>query len=115
MAHYLVTARPVEPKLTELLRKLQVNAFIEMEPFGRAVTFSLRHARVRPDGLAVWEEVDFCTPPLRQEREAVLDDYFENLSVTPVEEGAGWAQITELPRLFPELQEEPTGNEHPAG
>jgi hypothetical protein len=43
-------------------------------------------------------------PPLAQEREAVLvDTYFRDLKVEPVQEGDGWEKIEDLPRLFPEF------------
>jgi hypothetical protein len=35
--------------------------------------------------------------------EAVLDRYFEDLSVKRVERGSGWERIAELPPLFPTL------------
>jgi hypothetical protein len=50
--------------------------------------------------VAVWEEEDYCTPPLAEERQAVLDDYFQDLRVEPVAEGAGWRKIEQLPYLF---------------
>ena len=64
-----------------------------MKPFGRSLTYALRNARIRRDGVAVWEEEDYCSPPLAQEREAVLDDYFGDLRVEPVSEGGGWEKI----------------------
>jgi hypothetical protein len=53
--------------------------------------------------LAVWEEEDYCRPPLKEERAAVLDEYFDQLQVERVEHGAGWEQIAALPPLFPAL------------
>lgn len=88
------------PELESLLRQ---DAFAGMQPFGRAISRSLRNARVRKDGGAVWEEEDYCSPPLAQERRAVLDEYFENLSVSPVSRGEGWRAIESLPPLFPDL------------
>jgi hypothetical protein len=35
---------------------------------------------------------------------AVLDHYFENLSVEPVSAGDGWSRIRVFPRLFPGLE-----------
>lgn len=67
---------------------------------------SMRGARQRPDGGVVWEEEDYCSPPLAQERAAVLDEYFEDLRVTSVQKHEGWAQIRDLPPLFPELIDE---------
>jgi len=103
MAHYLVSAIPRTDRLDELRARLTRNEFHELQPFGRALTISLRDARIREDGLAVWEEEDYCRPPLAEERAAVLDSYFHNLKVEMVRQGTGWRQIRNLPRLFPEL------------
>src|SRR5262245_16239571 len=79
MAHYLVSASPKTDRLDELRARLTRNEFHELQPFGRALTKSLRDARIREDGLAVWEEEDYCRPPLAEERAAVLDTYFDDL------------------------------------
>ncbi|MBV8830978.1 MAG: hypothetical protein JO108_17290, partial [Acidobacteriaceae bacterium] len=50
-------------------------------------------------GTAVWEEEDYCSPPLAQERAAVLDAYFEKIKVEQVNEGEGWKRIRALPKL----------------
>jgi len=103
MAHYLVTAKPKSDLMEELLGNLRNDAYASMRPFGKALTDSLRHARLREDGYATWEEEDYCSPPLAEERAAALDEFFEELSVTPVQAGAGWQQINQLRPLFPEL------------
>lgn len=103
MAHYLVTASPRADLLPELGERLARDEFAGLRPFGRSLTFSLRRARRLPDGKAMWEEEDYCRPPLAQERAAVLDRYFEELSVQPVVEGTGWALIEALPAMFPSL------------
>ena len=103
MTHYLVTADPKTTKLDELRDRLARDEFVGMKPFGRSLTKSLRGARLRDDGVAVWEEEDYCAPPLAQERAAVLDAYFDNVVVEPVPQGSGWRRITGLPRLFPGL------------
>ena len=103
MAYYLVEAVAKEERLPELAKRLDNDEFLPMRPFGASVTSSLRGARRRPDGGVVWEEEDYCSPPLAQERAAVLDEYFEDLRVTSVQENEGWAQIHDLPPLFPEL------------
>ena len=104
MAFYLVSAVPKPGLMEELSDRLGRDEFIAMKPFGRSLTHALRNARIRWDGVAVWEEVDYCEPPLAQEREAVLDGYFGDLRVEPVREGAGWEKIVALPRLFPEFE-----------
>jgi hypothetical protein len=103
MAHYLVTAVPREDLLSDLEERLERDEFSGLRPFGRALTRSLRDARRLPDGKAMWEEEDYCDPPLAQERAVVLDRYFEQLTVEPVVEGTGWALIDAFPAMFPEL------------
>ena len=103
MAFYLVTAVPKYGSMEELGERLARDEFIAMQPFGRALTHSLKHARLRRDGIAVWEEEDYCDPPLAEEREAVLDEYFHDVQVEPVDQAAGWREIEALPRLFPEF------------
>jgi len=103
MAFYLVSA-VLKPDLSkELEQLLRKNAFVDLQPFGKVLSRSLRHARIRDDGFAVWEEEDYCTPPLAQERAAALDRFFERLSVAPVQAGEGWNRIRHLSRLFPDL------------
>ncbi|RJQ52118.1 MAG: hypothetical protein C4530_19315 [Desulfobacteraceae bacterium] len=103
MAYNLVTAKPKPDRLEDLLKNLRRNAYVSMRPFGKTMTFSLKNARLRSDGYAAWEEEDYCSPPLAQERAAALDEFFDELEVTPVQQGAGWEKIQGLPRLFPEL------------
>jgi hypothetical protein len=103
MAHYLVSARPLVDRMNHLEARLTEQAFLKLQPFGPALTASLEAARRLPDGTAVWEEEDYCRPPLAQERAAVLDQYFEGLAVEQVERGSGWERIAKLPPLFPTL------------
>ena len=103
MAFYLVTAVPDRSRMKELSARLVGDEIVAMRPFGRSLAYSLRNARLRRDGVAVWEEEDYCRPPLAQEREEVLDTYFRDLKVEPVQEGDGWEKIEDLPRLFPEF------------
>lgn len=101
MAHYIVRATPKVENLAELRARLDREEFTEMDPFGRTLTHSLENARFDSEAHeAVWEEVDYCTPPLAMERDAVLDEYFEELSVEQVPAGDGWERIDELPSLW---------------
>ncbi len=104
MAYYLVSAKPKPDRLPDLLGNLQEKVYLTMRPFGRSLTHSLENARLRDDGYAIWEEEDYCTPPLAQERAAALDEFFDDLEVTVVERGEGWAEIEEFPRLFPQVK-----------
>lgn len=103
MAHYLVSAVPRADRVQELEARLAADEFVSLRPFGHALSGSLRNARRRVDGAAVWEEEDYCRPPLAQERAAVLDDYFDELEIERVKRGAGWERIESLPALFPSL------------
>lgn len=107
MAHYLVTARPIAERSAALLENLRKRVYVSIRPFGKAMTYSLENARLREDGYATWEEEDYCSPPLAQERASALDEFFDELEVTPVRAGAGWSKIEKLPRLFPELGNNP--------
>lgn len=101
MAYYLVRARLDFEKAEELYRKLQEGTVKEMRPYGATLTDSLLRARVDPDTLeAVWEEEDYCSPPLKQEREAVLDHYFDDLEIRKVARGEGWEKIRGFPSLW---------------
>lgn len=99
MAYYLVRAR-AKVELADLLTRLNSGEIRQMTPFGTALDYALRNARRESDGWIVWEEEDYCRPPLAMERAAVLDTYFTNLSVERVEEGHGWQQIESLPGLW---------------
>ena len=102
MAYYLVKAQYQKEQMAELRRRLDSGEIQQMRPFGTALQYSLDHARRDPQGddWAVWEEEDYCRPPLAQERAAVLDTYFTNLTAEPVKEGQGWKQIESLTGLW---------------
>ena len=102
MAYYLVKAKYHKDLLKELRTRLDSGEIHRMRPFGTALHFSLAHARLDPqgEGWTVWEEEDYCSPPLAQERAAVLDTYFTSLSVEKVSQGQGWERIESLPKLW---------------
>ena len=99
MAHYLVRARPKPERSGELSHQLQRKAFVGLRPFGKALTHSLENARSESHGTGIWEEEDYCSPPLAEERATVLDLYFDEITVEPVNDGQGWDQIQALPKL----------------
>jgi hypothetical protein len=97
MAHYLVKAKPED--LQGLRQKLDNGEIKAMRPFGGEMDQALRKARRTPDGMAVWEEQCFCSPPLNQER-SVLDQHFSDLTTETVNAGSGWQRIDDLPPLW---------------
>lgn len=100
MAYYLVRARPHRELLAELRQRLDSGEIRALRPFGSALHGGLDEARLEDDGWVIWEEEDYCRPPLAMERASVLDRYFTDLSVEPVQAGQGWARIADRPRLW---------------
>ena len=101
MAYYLVRARLKADLAAELRAELDRGAFRGLRPFGAAVTAGLEGARRDPASSDVlWEEEDYCSPPLAMERAAVLDRYFEDIRVEPLRRGEAWARVRELPSLW---------------
>jgi hypothetical protein len=103
MAYYLVKAKPKKDLLKKLETMLKSKAFVDLKPFGRALTFSLENARILEDGYSIWEEEDYCNPPLAEERASVLDKYFEQIDTKKINKGEGWETIKSLDKLFPNL------------
>jgi hypothetical protein len=114
MAYYLVKAKYHPDLLPELRKRLDSGEIRVMRPFGQALQYGLDNARLDPqeEGAVVWEEEDYCRPPLAQERAAVLDTYFTDLTVERVQEGKGWEQIESLPRLWKNRAGIPIGGRH---
>ena len=77
----MVTAKPDQARLDELKLRLDSGEIAAMRPFGSALHYSLTNARMQDSETAIWEEEDYCTPPLAQERAAELDEYFSDLEV----------------------------------
>ena len=100
MAFYLVTAKPIQSKLNDLRYWLDSGEIRAMRPFGQALHMGLDNARWQSDGVAIWEEEDYCIPPLAQERAAVLDEYFTELEVLHVNKGEGWKKIDPLKNIW---------------
>lgn len=100
MAHYLVSAQPRWELLPELRQRLDSGAIRALRPFGATLDHSLRDARLEEGGMAIWEEEDYCRPPLAMERAAVLDHFFDAITTAPVDQGAGWSQVEGLPSLW---------------
>jgi hypothetical protein len=100
MAYYLVKAKFHEDLLPKLRSRLDSGEIRQMRPFGSALQYSLENARMAQPGWAIWEEEDYCRPPLAQERAAVLDTYFTDLDTERVEQGEGWARIESQPILW---------------
>ena len=100
MAYYLVRAQPKAERMNELAEKLRQGAFTALRPFGESLSQGLNGARWESPGIAIWEEEDYCSPPLAMERAAVLDHYFDEITVERVSRDEGWARIQPLRLVF---------------
>ena len=100
MAFYLVTAKPIRSKMNDLRKWLDSGEIRAMSPYGKNLQAGLDNARWQSNGMAIWEEEDYCAPPLVQERAAVLDEYFTDLEVQQVNKGEGWKRIDLLERVW---------------
>lgn len=101
MAFYLVEAELKQDKLEKLKEKIKNKSFEDLKPFGKAITKSLENARYDPkEKKVLWEEEDYCSPPLKQEKAQVLNNYFKNLEIEKVNKGNGWKKIKNLPLLW---------------
>ena len=78
MAHYLVRATIRPQHDAELADQRGQCGFLSSQPFGTSLTAGLEGARWESEGVAVWEEEDYCSPPLAMERAAVLEFDLEN-------------------------------------
>ena len=94
MAFYLVEGKVQEEREGELRDKVMAQSFLSLKPFGKALSFGLENARIDERGAWLWEEEDYCSPPLKQERQAVFDLYFRRLKTEKVAEGEGWRRIS---------------------
>lgn len=104
MAYYLVTAKPIQEKLKELKKNLEKNKYLHLKPFGEEVSKALTNAKWKDKNTAIWEEEDYCSPPLNAERNAVLDEYFTDIKVENVERNEGWQKIKNLPYIFENIK-----------
>jgi hypothetical protein len=103
MAFYLVKARPRMDLLESLHEELSAGKISRMRPFGKSLQYSLENARIDTEDrdFALWVEEDYCSPPLAMEREAVLDQYFDDITVEKVKsEKEAWNRINDKPRLW---------------
>ena len=100
MAYYLVKAKLLASKRSDLAKRLESGEVRQMKPFGKALDYSLKNARNNGDDFWIWEEEDYCSPPLAMERAALLDAYFVNLDVEKVEKDKGWQHIEQLARVW---------------
>ena len=101
MTFYLVKAKPKKERLEILKEELNSDKISRMRPFGKALQYSLENARIDVENrdYALWIEEDYCSPPLAMEREAVLDRYFNDISVERIEsEEEAWDSINDKPR-----------------
>jgi hypothetical protein len=102
MASYLVRAKPKPGKLVRLRRKLDLGDIALMRGFGESLESGLKNAKRSAEGEVLWEQRSDSTPPLSQERRAILNEFFRDITVEEVAEGQGWEKIRHLEHLWAE-------------
>ncbi len=100
MALYIVKAKPRKDLMDNLRKELDSGSISNLRPFGEELHHGLYNART-DNNYAYWVEEDYCSPPLAMERASVLDRYFDDISVEPVEsDEQGWNKIRDKPALW---------------
>jgi hypothetical protein len=87
---YSVSARLIENKAGEFLKRLTDGSIQAQEPDGASIVGAMEAARIDTDGLARWTETCYCATPLAHERATVFDRFFTEMATEPVDEHAGF-------------------------
>ena len=82
---YKVRAKLKPGTEATLLARLTDGSVAAQRPDGREIVASMERAALSDDGWVGWTETCYCTPPLKHERETVLDDHFEAMEIAPAE------------------------------
>ncbi len=80
---YRVCARLKPGTEASLLARLTDDSVAAQRPDGPEIVASMARAAISGDGWVRWTETCYCTPPLKHERETVLDDHFEAMEIAP--------------------------------
>ncbi|HUF86011.1 MAG TPA: hypothetical protein VMM59_01410 [Thermohalobaculum sp.] len=80
---YRVRARLRAGTEAALLRRLSDGSVAGQKPDGAEIVAAMERAVIGPDGAVRWSETCYCSPPLRHERETVLDAHFEAIETEP--------------------------------
>ena len=88
---YKVTGRYIKEKLTEFYRKLTDGTIENQEPDGKEIVASMKRARVGRDGIVCWSETCYCATPLAHERQTVLDHFFTDMAIEPLDEAVDFS------------------------
>ena len=93
--------------MKDLHKQLESGQISQLKPFGKALHRGLQNAKIdnkNNNGCAYWVEEDYCSPPLAMEREALLDQYFDDINVEKVEEPQReWERIRDKRSLWQQL------------
>ncbi len=81
---YRVRARLKRGTEAALLERLTDGSVAAQRPDGAEIVASMERAVIDEDGTVRWTETCYCSPPLKHERETVLDDHFERIEAEPV-------------------------------
>ena len=83
---YQITAKLKEGKSLDFREALQDGRVRGIGPDGVEIVKGLQNATIAKSGEVTWSMICFCSPPLKHEREAILDDYFTDMKIVPLDE-----------------------------
>jgi hypothetical protein len=96
---YRVLARFRTRTAVDFYKKLNDGSIANQRPDGAEIMASMERAVVNQDGGIEWTERCYCDPPLAHERATVLDAYFEDFLIEPVDAHRNFAGVPFLDRL----------------
>lgn len=82
---YHIRAKFREQTAAEFFARLTDGTIENQEPDGRELVASMNRAVVAKNGIIEWSEMCYCAPPLAHERATVLDAYFDEITVEPID------------------------------
>lgn len=80
---YQIKARLKEGKAKGFKEALENGTVAGIGPDGREIVKGMESATISKSGDITWNMICFCSPPLEHEREAILDEYFEDMRIEP--------------------------------
>jgi len=83
---YKVTAKFIDSKAGEFYQKLTDGSIQNQKPDGPEMVDSMHRASIEKSGLIMWSELCYCDPPLALERSTVLDNYFTEITIKPIDD-----------------------------
>lgn len=83
---YEIKAKFNQSKAKEFHQRLTDGTIQKQRPDGPEMVDSMNRATIDDKGFVNWTENCYCSPPLKHERATVLDQYFTDMKIEPIED-----------------------------